>query len=370
MYSTEETNKHVSFGTSINLDTMDLDPVRIFRSENYNWNLNIKTGFFQRWGKRKEDDPMFSPFGPEICDMEISTICSGSTGKACPWCYKGNTSKGENMSFDTFKKVFNKLPKTVGQIAFGIGDIDANEDLYKIMNYCRENEYNPNVIPNITINGARMNSYHYDMLNSLCGSIAVSRYSHSVDICYDAVYELSIVRNHKQINIHQLISEETYDDCFKVIDDKLNDNRLKNLNAIVFMSLKPKGPRNTFHIVNQEKFNKFVEYALSKNINIGFDSCGSQKFLNSIVGHPNESNFKLMIEPCEAQKFSMYCNSKAVYYPCSFCEDSCPNSPGINILEYEDFVKDVWNNDISMKWRKTLLERNENGDFSCPVFKV
>lgn len=41
------------------------------------------------------------------------------------------------MSLETFKALFHKLPTTVCQIAFGIGDINANPDLFKIMEYCR-----------------------------------------------------------------------------------------------------------------------------------------------------------------------------------------------------------------------------------------
>lgn len=38
---------------------------KIVRSKGYNYEFNKKTGFFARWGKVKEDDPLFSPFGPE-----------------------------------------------------------------------------------------------------------------------------------------------------------------------------------------------------------------------------------------------------------------------------------------------------------------
>jgi len=54
------------------------------RSEDYNYNFDKETGFFARWGKTKEDDPDYSPFGPEILDLEISSggDCLGN----CPFC--------------------------------------------------------------------------------------------------------------------------------------------------------------------------------------------------------------------------------------------------------------------------------------------
>ena len=50
---------------------------KLFRSKKYNYNFSKTTGYFERWGRRKEDDPPLSPFGPELLDIEISTICHG-----------------------------------------------------------------------------------------------------------------------------------------------------------------------------------------------------------------------------------------------------------------------------------------------------
>ncbi|HEC39368.1 MAG TPA: radical SAM protein, partial [bacterium] len=75
--------------------------LKFVKSPEYNYIFNSENGFFARWGKTKEDDPQFSPFGPELLDVEISTICSNG----CSWCYKSNTSTGKNMSFSTFKKI-------------------------------------------------------------------------------------------------------------------------------------------------------------------------------------------------------------------------------------------------------------------------
>jgi len=58
------------------------------------------TGFHGRWGKTEQDDPQFSPFGPEILDIEISVNgCKGAGGKICKMCSpagtKVNTPNGE-----------------------------------------------------------------------------------------------------------------------------------------------------------------------------------------------------------------------------------------------------------------------------------
>jgi hypothetical protein len=51
---------------------------KIFRSKSYNYNFDKHSGEFARWGETTDEDPLFSPFGPEIMDIEISE------GESCP----------------------------------------------------------------------------------------------------------------------------------------------------------------------------------------------------------------------------------------------------------------------------------------------
>lgn len=89
----------------------------------YNYLFDKVTGNFMRWGRTQEEDPQFAP-APEIADIEISTVCSGvSPIGPCKFCYKANTPVGTNMSLETFKKLFSTFPKTLTQIAAGIGDL-------------------------------------------------------------------------------------------------------------------------------------------------------------------------------------------------------------------------------------------------------
>src|SRR5208283_5840830 len=89
--------------------------VKKVKSPFYNYYFRKSDGFFARWGAKKEDNPQFSPFGNEILDIEITTICNGvkpveGAAHPCRFCYKSNTPNGKNMSFDTFKAVLDKLP--------------------------------------------------------------------------------------------------------------------------------------------------------------------------------------------------------------------------------------------------------------------
>ena len=332
----------------------EMNNVRMLKSEDYNWLFNTITGHFIRWDKDMNDDPEYSPYGPEIMDIEISTVCS----RACSWCYKSNTAKGKYMSFDTFKKMFDKFPKTVTQIAFGIGDIDGNPDLWEIMKYCRDN----GVVPNITINGDRMTDEYYDKLVELCGAVAISHYDND-QVCFNAIKELS-KRGLKQINIHKLLSEETFESCKELLDKKID-----GLNAIVFLWLKPKGLRNNLHQLGSlKKYKELVEYAFDKKANIGFDSCSASSFLKAVHGRTDYESLKTMTEPCESTLFSYYINTEGMGFPCSFTEDE---SKGVDAVNCKDFLRDVWFAEETAEFRIKVMSNTDcNGCRMCQAFNL
>ena len=63
---------------------------------------------------------------------------------------------------------------------------------------------------------------------------------------------------------------------------------------------------------------------------------------------------KQHIEPCESTLFSYYINVDGVGYPCSFC-DGEEGYEGINVLECNDFVKDVWRHKETQKFRNGCI---------------
>jgi sulfatase maturation enzyme AslB (radical SAM superfamily) len=330
------------------------------RSQFYNYDFNKQNGLFKRWGETFSDDPILAP-SPEILDIEISTICNG-VGAPCPWCYKSNTGRGFNMSLDTFKAIHQRFPRLLTQVALGIGDIDGNPDLVKIMEYCRENDFNT-VVPNLTTNGYDLNQKWASTLASLCGAVAVSNYKK--DVCYDAVKRLTDA-GLKQVNIHQLVTVETLPQILATLGDITTDTRLSNLNAIVFLSLKPKGKRNKLTPVNDAQFKEIVSICLEKEINFGFDSCSAGKFLKSIRGHKLYGAYNKLVEPCESSLFSAYVNVHGEFFPCSFSEGEPGWTKGIDVLRSEDFVADVWNHSNTLRFRSDLLSKCRN----CPIHKI
>ena len=175
-----------------------------------------------------------------------------------------------------------------------------------------------------------------------------------------------------QVNIHIMISNETFDQVMETLNDKLTDSRLAKLNAIVLLSLRKKG-RGVGHTpLSQEKFNEVVNFAMSKSVPIGFDSCSAMKFLKAIENHPNKVQLEQMVEPCESSCFSSYINVDGKYFPCSFMEDSHPewkDEMGLDVVNCKDFLTDIWNSVKNEDFRRKVINcRDKN--ISCNFFKV
>lgn len=347
---------------------------KIFRSKIYNLDFNKHTGEMRRWGKTEDDDPPMSPIGPEILDWEISTVCDkrGSGGN-CRFCYKSNTHSGKHISFETFKRVFDKLPRSVCQVAYGIGSIYPG--LFDILEYTRAH----NIIPNLTINGDATDE-EIRKLSRVLGGIAVSYYSD--DICFDAVhrlYEESKQKNAtlKQINIHALWSNETKDKCFGLLDKIKNDSRLKGLNALVLLSLKKKGRGKCLSSAPYSDFKSIVLQAQKMGISMGMDSCTAPQMFK-VVEETDQNDLIQMVEPCESSCFSAYLNVDCFFYPCSFAEGEGEWKNGISFLDCENFVDDVWFHPRTIEWRNKLLQSSQHCSFcpmrfecrSCPIYDI
>ena len=129
--------------------------------------------------------------------------------------------------------------------------------------------------------------------------------------------------------------------------------------------LKPKGKRNTLtRISERDKLKKLIEYALSKDASIGFDSCCAN-FVMSIFEELGRKDMLKYIEPCEGCAFSSYCNVNGEFFGCSFTENESTYK-GVNIVSAKDFLKDVWFSEEAKLFRKKLLYNNRY----CPIFDL
>ena len=371
---------------------------KVLKSENYNYIFDMQNGNMFEWGKTKDDDPNWCPHGPTILDIEVTSICKGPDGIPCPFCYKGNTSNGHNMSFDTFKTVIDKIPDTLTQVAFGAdAQAESNPDLFKMMEYTRE----IGLVPNITV--ADVSKETAGKLVNVCGAIAVSAYKNasnfntaykSINNIVDAVFKQKLKMTREdfeafcekhghdpiaefkkygmQVNIHYLLSRETQDDAFNVMYDLQSFDELKYVNALVFLHLKQKGRGSNYGIVEKGYYDDIVGYALRNGISIGFDTCGAGKFKNYIEEYKPEGyeDMGSYIESCCAGRFSCYINEYGDYFPCSFMENTDLEwSSGISVVKSIDFMKDIWHSDKVKDFGCSALKCcNENS--GCPYWDV
>jgi hypothetical protein len=75
---------------------IDSSSHKICIGEDYNFIFSKKDGNFMRWGKTYEEDPNFSPIGPEILDLEISINGCPNGCKFCsPAGVKVDTDNGK-----------------------------------------------------------------------------------------------------------------------------------------------------------------------------------------------------------------------------------------------------------------------------------
>jgi len=371
---------------------------KFFKSENYNYTFNLKNGAFARWGAKKEDDPEMSPFGPEILDIEITTQCNGISGKLCKYCYKANTPKGDNMSFGVFKQIIEKVNynKQLTQVAFGLdSQALANPDLWAMCDYLRENY----IIPNGTV--AQLNDETAYKIVNRFGGVAVSYHS-DFEVLADTIAKLQFNRENcyeefvtlKQINIHFMLSKETYDECLILLDKIKTDPRFNGLNAVVLLGLKKCGrAEKGFNRLSDEKFSNLVRLFFQRKVGLGFDSCSANRFERTMVAWTDEKNKKVfevndfevgpqddrlkqleilknqtelnqiiqMIEPCESGLFSSYINVDGDFYPCSFMEKMEWSFDVLGEMPFQFH----WENGLE-EWRKNLLANKR----SCPEYDV
>lgn len=340
------------------------EKIKRMASEHANYIFNKQNGQMITWGKSIHEDPEKFP-GPTIADIEISTSCDGVNGQLCNFCYKANNPFGKNMSFETFQRVFDNLPKTITQIAFGADSkARSNPDIWKIMEYSKNN----GVVPNITV--AEIDDEVADKLAFYCGAVAVSRYADK-NVCYDSVKKLTD-RRMEQVNIHMMISEGTFDRAVETIYDMKDDERLSKMNAIVFLSLKQKGRGVNHSVLSQEKFNELVKLGNELGISYGFDSCSSLKFFKSLSEN-DYKKFKDMIMPCESTLESSYINVNGDFFPCSFMEGTEDWKTGLDVENTSNFINAIWNNERVECFRQTLLKTKRSNSFGCrdcPYYKI
>lgn len=350
-----------------NYEVYESGNCKVFQSPSANYIFDKNTGYMVSFGKTLKEDPERFP-APNIADIECTTRCTGlhNIGDVCNFCYKSNTpSSGSYMTLDEFKHIIEVYPKSLTQVALGADAcLTCNPDLWKIMEYCREQ----GIVPNITLANI-LDDKTADKLAKYCGACAISCYD-DYNVCFDSVKKLTD-RGMKQVNIHLLLAEEYYERAKDVMKAVLEDPRLSKLNAVVCLGLKRKGRGSSFHRMSDEHFKEVITFAINNHIGLGFDSCNSKRALDTIG-----ESIKDSVIPCEATLESSYISCKGNYYPCSFMEEEGDWEEGISLKDInssEEFLDKVWNNKKTLKFMKELQDttkHNCKGCRECPYYEI
>ena len=365
------------------------------------------------------DDPALSELGPTIMDIELAkdihpdeekkyenelkTENSTCLGK-CKFCYKSNafTRYSHYMPLVRFKKVLMQCANThvkIGdklvffdddikvdgeimkainypnlnwdtdicncapllQLAFGVTNLTANPELLQICAFAQK----IGITPNITCHGKDIVTDEFlQALCGMCGSIAVSKYDQ--DKTYNFIERLHY-SGAKQINMHLMVSEETYDEIIETLHDIKTDKRLCYMTSLVFLFLKQRGRGEHFHRISDEKANLMFKTALDLDIRFGFDICCSHRFAAFVKKYPNQDlNFPNVYDYCDSSRFSGYVNTLGEYCPCSFVEHNGIWADSPNILKCHNFIDDIWNGEKQQLYRSVLLGR----DNTCIYYTV
>jgi hypothetical protein len=171
----------------------------------------------------------------------------------------------------------------------------------------------------------------------------------------------------KQINIHYMISKQSIDFAYQLCGLIKNDPRLKDLNAVVFLGLKPKNRGQQFDVLPTEAFVKLVNHCLENDVRFGFDSCSAPKFDEAVrISSLEEAQKKMLLscsERCESGLFSSYVDAAGYYWHCSFGE-GMEIAYGIDVKALTDFKTECWLTPKMQTWRNRLFELNRE----CPLY--
>jgi len=227
-----------------------------------------------------------------------------------------------------------------------------------MMKYSREN----GIVPNYTCNGFGITDEIAKNTASMCGAVAISIVDK--ESSYNAIKKFTDA-GMDQVNIHYMLSNETYDKAFEIIKDISTDSRLEKFNAIVFLAYKPKGGnKDAFSTIKDvEKYKKLVKYCEEKKVNYGMDSCSAGMYLATIQDRENKKELSQVIESCESSIFSGYINWKGEYFHCSFSEGEGIWKEGLDVLNCENFTRDIWNNEKTLKVRQALINSTKSNPY-------
>lgn len=325
--------------------------IRVIKTKEYKSVFDFKTGYFLSFNKNN-----YSPFGPETLEIEIA---KGNCPHKCKFCYRYNQNEeSKNMSLTEFKTLIDKMPPTLTQISLGVTGIQTNPDIESIIDYC----ISKRIKPNITITGIDLTDDFAKKIVPKLGGIGISVYENKEELAFRTL-EIIKKYGHKQVGFQIIISKETLDFTYRVINRFLaSGTKIKPDHLVLITPKSVSG--SSFTLLNKDEYRNLLEYCLHNKINIGMDQCSKPR-LKKVVSESLINN----IDSCECSFFTAFIDVHGNYWHCGFSEISNKEiHDKMNVFQVEKF-EDIWESDTLKKLRKNIEDNIKDGCRLCPLFQ-
>ena len=275
--------------------------VRIHHSQHYKTLFNQKSGFLVRLEDEGHEEPFWSEDGPELLDLSITNYCE----RCCDFCYRRANPSGLHMLLNDVENVV-KQAKDAGvlQIALGGGNPNQHPHFVDVLRIVRDN----GIVPSYTSNGEGLTDDILEATKKYCGAMALSLYYPYER--YDQIVE-RISGMGIKLNLHVILKSDTIELLTEWFKEP--PTLFSHINAVIVLNYKPINGSRDLMVKDVGRLNAFYESASAcKSVKIGFDSC----CISGIVKWMNVP--EVLIESCEAARFSCFISEDMKMYPCSF----------------------------------------------------
>ena len=274
-------------------------------NQHYRTLFDQRTGFFVRKEETGWPEPTWAEDGPELIDFSITSYCQ----RCCSFCYRGaNDNSFHHVSLKDVQKIVKQAVECgTMQIALGGGNPNQHPDFVEILRLIR----NSDIVPSYTTNGDGLSDEVLKATAKYCGAMALSVYP-PINKAFYASLLKKITRYGIKVNIHAIIRDDYLELWTKWLCD--TPDFMKNVNAIIFLNYKPLGRDGEALLPKElDKVERFFRAANDcRDVKVGFDSC-------SISGIAKWMDVpEVLVESCEAARFSAFITEDMKMYPCSF----------------------------------------------------
>lgn len=313
-------------------------------SQHYRTLFDQKTGFFVRKEDSGWPDPTWAEDGPELIDLSITSYCQ----RKCSFCYRGaNDTKFTHLDTTDIRHVVEQAAECgTLQIALGGGNPNQHPYFVEILRLIREYD----IIPTYTSNGDGLTEMVLMATAKYCGAMAISVYPPFDEIYYNNLIE-TIKSYGIKVNLHVIIQNDYLRLWTKWICAP--PEFMRKVNAIIFLNYKPIGTDGeTLLPKEMDSVERFFKAANDcKSLKVGFDCC-------SISGIAKWMDVPdVLVESCEAARFSAFISEDMKMYPCSFmiekgyCGDLREHSL-LNIWQNNDYFQRFRSDAVPTKCNK------------------